>query len=121
MAPRRSVASLVFVGAGLAVALLLAFFVSPFASSQPDGLEKVATEHGFIDTAGQSAVAESPLADYATDGIDSERLSVGIAGAIGVVVTFAVGGLLFLLMKQLGRRGTSAQDRAGGRGATAAT
>lgn len=104
MARRRTVAIAGFVGLGLAVALVLAFFVSPFASSQPDGLEKVAGDKGFLAAADDSAVAGSPLADYSTEGIDDERLSTGVAGIIGVTVTFAVGFGLFVVMKQLGRR-----------------
>ena len=49
MAMSRGVAAIVI--GGLIVALGLAFFVSPLASSSPDGLEKVATDEGFIDTA----------------------------------------------------------------------
>jgi hypothetical protein len=104
MAPRRTLAIAGFVGLGLAVALVLAFFVSPFASSQPDGLEKVASDKGFLATADDSALAGSPLADYATEGVDDERLSTGVAGIVGVTVTFAVGFGLFFVMKQLGRR-----------------
>jgi hypothetical protein len=105
MARRRTLAIAGFVGLGLAVALVLAFFVSPFASSQPDGLEKVAGDKGFLAAAEDSTVAGSPLADYATQGIDDERLSTGVAGVIGVTATFAVGFGLFIVMKQLGRRG----------------
>ena len=35
----------------LAVALILGVVVSPFASSKPDGLERVATDQGFVDAA----------------------------------------------------------------------
>ncbi|MGB3768113.1 MAG: PDGLE domain-containing protein, partial [Phormidesmis sp.] len=34
---------------GLGVALIIAAVVSPFASSNPDGLERVAEDLGFID------------------------------------------------------------------------
>ena len=108
MARRRTPSIAAFIGLGLAVALVLTFFVSPFASSQPDGLEKVAGDKGFLETAEDSAVAGSPLADYSTDGIGNERLSTGIAGIIGVTVTFAVGSGLFVVMKQLGRRSAGA-------------
>ncbi len=99
MARRRTLSIAAFIGLGLAVALVLAFFVSPFASSQPDGLEKVAGDKGFLETAEDSAVAGSPLADYTTEGIDNERLSTGVAGIIGVAVTFAVGFGLFALSR----------------------
>ena len=69
----------------LGVALLLAFFVSPEASSSPDGLEKVATDKGFIDTGTDHALADLPTADYGVEGVDNERLSTGLAGIIGVL------------------------------------
>ncbi|MFH1854041.1 MAG: PDGLE domain-containing protein, partial [Candidatus Omnitrophota bacterium] len=33
----------------LTAALILAFVVSPFAASSPDGLEKVAADNGFLE------------------------------------------------------------------------
>ena len=80
----------VFLACGLLVALALAFFVSPEASSQPDGLSKVAIEEGFADTETDHALADIPTAGYAVEGIDDDRLSTGVAGLIGVAVTFAV-------------------------------
>jgi cobalt/nickel transport protein len=77
------------------VALFLAGIISFYASSNPDGLEKVAEEIGFIDTAKDSAVANSPLSDYGVIGITNERLSVGISGVIGVVITAIVAFYLF--------------------------
>ncbi len=97
-----------FIGAGLAVALLLAFAVSPEASSKPDGLEKVAIDKGFIDTAQDHDMADSPLADYGVEGVDNERLSTGLAGIIGVTVTFAIGLGLFGLLRVSRRRSSSA-------------
>jgi hypothetical protein len=93
MATRRGVTAIV-VG-GLIVALGLAFFVSPLASSSPDGLEKVATDEGFIDTAEDHGLADSPLADYGVEGVDSESISTGLSGIIGVVITFGLALLLF--------------------------
>jgi len=87
-----------FVCIGIAVALLLAGAVSFYASSSPDGLEKVAADHGFLDSAEDSHAADLPLADYGTSGVDNARLSVGIAGIIGVGVTFAVAGGVFWLI-----------------------
>lgn len=78
------------VGVGLVISLVLAFGVSRFASSQPDGLERVAEDKGFIDTADDHVLAEGPFADYATSGVEDEGLSTGVAGAVGVVVTFGV-------------------------------
>ena len=87
---RRSVAP--FVGVGLTVAVLLALVVSQWASSAPDGLERVAQDHGFADTATDSAVAASPLADYSTAGVHTPWLSTGLAGVVGVLLCFALAG-----------------------------
>lgn len=93
-----------FVIAGLVVGLAVALIVSPFASGSPDGLEKVAAEEGFDVAAMDHHLAEGPLADYAVDGIDSERLSTGLSGIIGVTATFAVGLTLFVGLRLLRSR-----------------
>lgn len=81
-------------------ALSLAGGISFYASSSPDGLEKVAEDEGFLESAKDSALSNSPLADYGVVGLDSERLSVGIAGVIGVVATAVVALALFTLVKK---------------------
>jgi cobalt/nickel transport system permease protein len=87
------------IGAGLAVALVLAFFVSPYASSSPDGLEKVAADKGLDTGVKDHAAADSPLADYAVKGVDNSRLSTGLAGVLGVVLTFALGLGFFMVVR----------------------
>lgn len=84
-----------FVGIGLVLSLLLAGIVSFYASSEPDGLEKVAQDNGFIGTAQDSANASLPTADYGIAGVESERLSVGLAGILGVAVMAIVAFGLF--------------------------
>lgn len=83
------------IGIGIAVSLVAAGFFSYYASSSPDGLEKVAEEHGFSGTATDSANAALPTADYGIQGVESERLSVGLAGVLGVVVMVVVAFGLF--------------------------
>ena len=51
-------------GIGLVTALVLAGFVSFYASASPDGLEKVAHDKGIDAKTNQHATADSPLADY---------------------------------------------------------
>lgn len=63
---------------GLAVALVLAGFVSVFASSAPDGLTKISEDHGFAHT-GQTH-------DALFDGYGS------LTGVIGVLVVLALAG-----------------------------
>lgn len=101
---RRVIAVSAVIGVGLLVALALAFFVSPYASSQPDGLSKVAIDKGFADRESEHLTADSPLAGYSTKGVDDDKLSTGLAGVAGVAVTFAVGTALVFGMKALRRR-----------------
>jgi cobalt/nickel transport system permease protein len=91
------------VGGGLVLALVLAFAISPFASSDPDGLERVAIDRGFDDTATEHAAADSPLAEYAVSGVDG-RASTALAGIIGVAVTFAVATGAFLVVRGMRQR-----------------
>jgi len=88
------------VAAGLALSLVLAGGVSFYASSHPDGLEKVAEDIGFLDNAKDSSVADLPLADYGVAGVDNERLSVGLAGVIGVTATGLVSFALFYALRR---------------------
>jgi hypothetical protein len=92
-----------WLGAGLAVALIVAGVVSGFASGEPDGLERVSIDQGFDEAAADHAMADSPLADYAVDGVENERLSTGLAGVIGVLITLAVAGGLFYGIRLYGR------------------
>jgi len=96
----KRVSTTVVAGGILLVALLLAGFVSFYASSSPDGLESVADEKGFIDTAGDHATGDGPLADYDA-GLDSERASVGVAGVVGVLVVLCLGtGLTYVVRRR---------------------
>jgi len=88
---------LIFVGVG--VSLLLATFISPYASSSPDGLERVAADHGFQPRA--NAWDGAPVKDYAMPGIKNEKVATGIAGLTGTLGVFAVAfGLAALLRKK---------------------
>jgi hypothetical protein len=89
-----------FIAAGFIVAALLAGGASYYASSHPDGLEKVAKEIGFIDSAKDSATADSPFAGYGVKGVDNARFSGGLAGIIGILATAVVGGGLFMLIRK---------------------
>jgi PDGLE domain len=90
-------------------ALLLAGVVSYFASSSPDGLERVATDHGMADAEREHPLADTPLADYGLAGIDNGLLSGGLAGVAGVgVVLLLTAGVVFAV-----RRPSRAAARAG--------
>lgn len=89
---------------GVAVSLFVAGVVSYYASSEPDGLNKVAADHGFDSGAADSATAGLPTADYAIAGISSDRLAGGLAGVLGVAVVAVLGfGLFRLLVRRSGQ------------------
>ena len=80
---------------GLLVTLLVAVVFSQFASSQPDGLEYVAAEQGFLDTEEEHALADTPLAEYGRD----SRGKLMLSGLVGVIATLGLGYLVFSLVK----------------------
>lgn len=65
---------------------MIAAFASPFASSKPDGLERVAEDKGFLDK-GLSHIS-SPIPDYIFPGINDEGRATGVAGVFGTIFTF---------------------------------
>ncbi|MFD7457554.1 MULTISPECIES: energy-coupling factor ABC transporter permease [unclassified Streptomyces] len=105
-APVRASHRKVWLG-GLAASLVLAGFVSFYASADPDGLEKVAADHGIDEKAKEHAAAGSPLADYGVEDVDDARLSGGLAGVIGVGVTVVAGSAVFWAVRRRRDAGTS--------------
>ncbi|MEV6613591.1 energy-coupling factor ABC transporter permease [Streptomyces sp. NPDC051051] len=95
---------------GLVTSLVLAGFVSFYASSDPDGLEKVAADKGIDDRTEEHAAADSPLADYGVEDVDDARLSGGLAGVIGVGTTVVAGSTVFWAVRR--RRGSDASPTA---------
>jgi cobalt/nickel transport system permease protein len=89
--------SSVWVGAGLVLALVVAFF-SFIASGDPDGLERVAEDQGFLGTALDPLYQLLP--DYTVPFVENEVVSGIIAVVIGTLVVFG----LALLIGQLVRR-----------------
>jgi PDGLE domain len=88
----RRVSMRLFIALGLAVAVALAFFLSPYASSSPDGLEKVAGDKDFLQRGKVHRVHESsPIPDYAFPGIRDERMATALAGFVGTLGVFALG------------------------------
>jgi cobalt/nickel transport system permease protein len=72
-----------WVVAGIFISLAVVL-LSPFASANPDGLERVATDLGFID-AGQSAPFQI-IPDYTIPFLGETPLSTILAGAVGVII-----------------------------------
>ena len=76
----------------LAGAIGLGTAFSPFASSSPDGLEKVAEEQGFLDRGRHAAVQEqAPVPDYAFPGVEDARVATALAGFAGTLGVFLLG------------------------------
>ena len=98
------VSTRIFVVLALAVAIGLATAVSPFASANPDGLEKVADDKGFINEGKLHSIQEdSPIPDYAFPGVENERVATGLAGFVGTLAVFALGyGLAYVLRRREG-------------------
>jgi hypothetical protein len=86
----------------LLVSLVLAGIVSYYASSSPDGLEKVAEDKGISAREEDHSLKDSPLGDYGVKGVDDARLSGGLSGVIGVGAVLLVGGGLFWAVRRRG-------------------
>ncbi|WP_405751947.1 energy-coupling factor ABC transporter permease [Streptomyces sp. NBC_01020] len=87
-------------GIGLITALVLAGFVSFYASASPDGLEKVAHDKGIDAKEQPHRTGDSPLAGYGVKDISDARLSGGLAGLIGVGATVVVGSGVFWAVRR---------------------
>jgi cobalt/nickel transport protein len=100
---RRNWLAVILVGIGIALAITL---FSPWASSHPDGLEKVAEEEGFLEEAEGPSYEIIP--DYQFPGVENERLATVLAGIAGVLMvaalTFGVGILLQSLARSRAER-----------------
>lgn len=81
--------SLRFLIGGLLAAAALAAFLSPFASSSPDGLEKIAADHGFLEKGdGPPVWSWSVVPDYIVPHVGDERVATGLAGLAGTLLVF---------------------------------
>lgn len=98
---RGSIPTKVLLAGLLGTALLLSGVVSFYASSSPDGLERVAEDTGLGGTASEHATGDGPMADYRTKGVENERLSGGVAGVTGALVVLVLaGGLTYAVRRR---------------------
>ncbi len=72
---------------GVLIALALAI-LSPLASSHPDGLEWVAEQKGFLETAQEPFYTIIP--DYVMPGIANEAIATIVAGVVGAIIVLAI-------------------------------
>ena len=84
---------------GLAIAIAVVVVLAPLASSDPDGLERVAEDNGFIAQA-ENFIA-GLLGDYAIPGVDDSAVSTILAGLLGLAILV---GVVVLLGRLLARR-----------------
>ena len=78
-------------------AIVIGLLLSPFASGFPDGLEWVAKKYSFLHDSAPLFVSFLP--DYTLPVIKNEILTTGIAGLIGVLITFLLVFIIGLLLK----------------------
>jgi len=80
---------LIFIMAALAISLLLAILVSPWACSAPDGLEKVAEDKGFAGKAAEEPFWNASLMpDYNLTKAQNEAFGTAFAGFVGTGLVF---------------------------------
>ena len=72
---------------GLVLSVVLALFVSPFASGSPDGFESAMEEVG-IEGAVEESKVDGVIPDYIFPGIENRRVATGLAGLVGVLIVF---------------------------------
>jgi len=104
---------MLLVTVGVATALIITLF-SPFASSSPDGLERVAEDKGFIQT--QKSPPYEIIADYAFPWVENEKAATVLAGMTGVLIVAGLTSGLAFGLQRLGKRtpaGTSKEQIAG--------
>lgn len=80
---------------GLAIALIIAAFISPFASQNPDGLDRVAQDLEFSKKSVEEPITKKlPPAqifeEYSVKAIEEKRVSTAIAGVTGTLVVFVL-------------------------------
>lgn len=103
---------------GLGMALVVALF-SPLASSEPDGLERVAAEKGFVEK--ERDAPYEVIADYVFPWVENENLSTILAGVVGVLAVAAFVLILGLGLATVSRRGVPRQAKNGSPGPPAST
>ncbi len=94
--PRRSIAqnNRIFIITGLSIAIVMAVLLSPFASKNLDGLDRVAQDLNFESKAQEDSLAKklpffSIFEEYRMRGVP-ESLATPLAGLLGTIATFGL-------------------------------
>ncbi|MEX0762210.1 MAG: PDGLE domain-containing protein [Dehalococcoidia bacterium] len=84
------------VGYFIAIAVAL---ISPLASGNPDGMERVAEDQGFIEESQEAGYQIIP--DYVFPGIENEAVATMIAGVAGTTILYVlVAGAAYLALRR---------------------
>lgn len=82
------------IAAGLAIALAIAVFLSPFASEHPDGLEFAGERTGILAEDAPALALPAPMPDYqfpvSLPGVDEIKAATALAGLMGTVAVFSL-------------------------------
>lgn len=100
---RRLVARYWWLG-GLAIAGIVAALAAAFASSDPDGLTRVAIDQGFEKASTQPGFSVIP--GYVFPGLDGTAAAI-VAGIVGIAIVFTI---MLLVGRALARRRKSKAD-----------
>lgn len=95
---RRNWFAVILVGVGIALAITL---FSPWASGDPDGLERVAEDKGFLEEAKDPSYEIIP--DYTFPGVENERVATVLSGIVGVLIVAVIAIGLGILLQSMGR------------------
>ena len=101
----------IFIFTGLSIALIIAVLLSPFASKNPDGLDRVSQDLNFEVKAEEDSLAKklpffSVFEEYSMRGVP-ESIATPLAGLVGTITTF---GLSMALGKLSTRQRSIDQD-----------
>lgn len=84
---------------GIILTALLMIFLAPFASKRPDSLERIAQDRGFLGK--EKSLLPAVIFGYSLPGIKNEKLSVIIAGILGVIIVFLVSYFISVLIRKV--------------------
>jgi cobalt/nickel transport protein len=90
--PKSFVRRWLWLGVALVIVVAIVVILAPLASPDPDGLESIAEQQGWLGTARDALFNIFP--DYSIPGLDGAASTI-VSGLIGV-------GIVFLLMVGLG-------------------
>ncbi len=92
-----------FIIGGFIISVVLAVFLSPFASSFPDGLERVSENLGFVHKE-VSAIVKGPIPNYTFPLVKNEKIATSLAGLFGILIVFVVAFGSGYILKSLRKR-----------------